>query len=82
MRKQKHSESSPVKSHHDSFIADTQILGCEEWVCSSDRHHMGDQGARAIAHALRSNSSLTLLGICVNTLSYSSFAALGEALKS
>ena len=82
MRKQKHSESSPVESHYDSFLADTQILGCGEWVCSSHRHHMGDQGVRAIAHALRYNSSLTLLGICVITLSDSSFAALGEALKS
>ena len=69
-------------NHTDSFIADNQILGCAEWVCSSHRHHMGDQGVRAIAHALRSNSSLTLLGICVITLSDSSFAALGEALKS
>ena len=43
---------------------------------------MGDQGVRAIAHALRYNSSLTLLTICVNTLSDSTFAALGEALQS
>ena len=51
-------------------------------IFSSHRHQICDQGVRAIAHALRSNSSLTLLGICVNTLSDSLFAALGEALKS
>ena len=69
-------------NHTDSFIAANQILSCGEWVCSSHRHPIGDQGARAIAHAFRYNSSLTLLGICVNTLSDSSFAVLGEALKS
>ena len=69
-------------NHTDSFIADNQILGCGEWVCSSHRHPIGDQGARAITHAFRYNSSPTLQGICVNTLSDSSFAALGEALKS
>ena len=43
---------------------------------------MGDQGVRAIAHALRYNSSLTHLSICGNAFSDSSFAALGEALQS
>ena len=64
------------------YIADRRALGCIEWICSSHCRHVGDQGVRAIAHALRYNSSLTLLTICVNTLSDSTFAALGEALQS
>ena len=42
-----------LSNHTDSFIADNQILGCGEWVCSSHRYQIGDQGARAIAHAVR-----------------------------
>ena len=64
------------------YIAHRQTLGCRGWICSSHCHHIGDQGVRAIAHALRYKSSLTLLTLCVNTLSDSSFAALGEALQS
>ena len=64
------------------YIAHRQTLGRRGWICSSHCHHIGDQGVRAIAHALRYKSSLTLLTLCVNTLSDSSFAALGEALQS
>ena len=64
------------------YIAHRQTLGHRGWICSSHCHHIGDQGVRAIAHALRYKSSLTLLTLCVNTLSDSSFAALGEALQS